>query len=220
MEEIAVWGFRWAPPFAQGLVRDLRVRWGLREAGLPYHSRLVAIQDRLLPEYKQISPFGTVPVLEADGRPLIESGAILYALGRKSAALMPQDEREREETIAWMFAALSTVEPPILELFAIDQIYSAQEWAKQRRSSAVEAVQRRLGELAEALGERAFLSGRFTAADILMTTALRFLRHTDLISSIPPLAAYVARCEERPAFREAVAEQMSEYELNSPAAAS
>ena len=219
MNEVAVWGFRWAPPFAQGLVRDLRVRWALHEAGLPYETMLISVEERTSAVHRKRHPFGMVPVFEANGRQLIESGAIVYAIAKQSPALMPEDEASRDQTLAWMFAALNTVDVPVQNLFDIDVLHRAQTWAQLRRPDAVKAVEVRLGELADALGERDYLLGRFTAADILMVTVLRFLRHTDLIASFPTLAAYVARCEARPAFREALGEQMAEYALNAPAAA-
>jgi glutathione S-transferase len=219
MKHVAVWGFRWAPPFAQGLVRDLRVRWALQEAGLPYEAKLIGVEERTSAAHRQRHPFGMVPVLEADGRPLIESGAIVYAIAKRSAALMPEDEAGREETLAWMFAALNTVDVPVQDLFDIDVLHSAETWARLRRPAVVQAVEVRLGELADALGERDYLLGRFTAADIMMMTVLRFLRHTDLVASRPTLAAYVARCEARQAFCNALREQMAEYAQNTPAAA-
>ena len=219
MNEIAVWGFRWAPSFAQGLVRDLRVRWALHEAGLPYETRLIGVEERISAAHRQRHPFGMVPVFEADGRRLIESGAIVYVIAKQSAALMPEDEAGRDQTLAWMFAALNTIDLPVQALFDIDVLHSAETWAQLRRPDVVRAVEVRLGELAEALGERDYLLGRFTAADILMVTVLRFLRHTDLVASLPTLAAYMARCEARPAFQEALGEQMAEYALNAPAAA-
>jgi glutathione S-transferase len=219
MREIAVWGFSFAPPFAQGLVRDLRVRWALREAGLLYETRLIGIEERTSAAYKQRHPFGMVPVFEADGRQLIESGAIVYAIAKESEALMPKDEAGRDLTLAWMFAALNTVDVPVQALFDIDVLSREEAWAPLARPHAVKNVERRLGELTNALGERNYLLGRFTAADILMVTVLRFIRHTDLVASLPTLAAYVARCEARPAFREALGEQMAEYAPNAPAAA-
>jgi len=160
-----------------------------------------------------------VPAFEADGRQLIESGAIVYAIAKRSAALMPEDEAGREQTLAWMFAALDTVDVPVQDLFDVDVLHRAETWAQLRRPEVVRAVEVRLGQLADALGEREYLLGRFTAADILMVTVLRFIRHTDLVASVPTLAAYVARCEARPAFRDALGEQMAEYSLNVPAAA-
>lgn len=219
MNKIAVWGFRWAPPFAQGLVRDLRVRWALHEAGLPYETRLIGVEERTSAVHRKRHPFGMVPVFEANGRQLIESGAIVYAIAKQSPALMPEDEAGRDETLAWMFAALNTVDVPVQDLFDIDVLHKAETWAQLRRPDVVKAVEVRLGELADALGGRDYLLGRFTGADILMLTVLRFIRHTQLVASVPTLAAYVARCEARPAFREALGEQMAEYALNAPAAA-
>jgi glutathione S-transferase len=219
MDKIAVWGFRWAPSFAQGLVRDLRVRWALHEAGLPYETRLIGVEERTSAAHRERHPFGMVPVFEADGRQLIESGAIVYAVAKRSAALMPEDEAGRDQTLAWMFAALNTVDVPVQDLFDIDVLHSQETWAQLRRPHVVKAVEARLGELAGALGERDYLLGRFTAADILMVTVLRFIRHTDLVEALPTLAAYVSRCEARPAFRDALSEQMAEYALNTPAAA-
>ncbi len=219
MKEIAVWGFSFAPPFAHGLVRDLRVRWALREAGLPYETRLIGVEERTSAAHKQRHPFGMVPVFEADGRQLIESGAIVYAIAKESGALMPADQASRDQTLAWMFAALNTMDVPVQALFDIDVLNREEAWAPLARPHAVRNVERRLGELADALGERDYLLGRFTAADILMVTVLRFIRHTDLVASVPTLAAYVARCEARPAFREALGEQMAEYALNATAAA-
>ncbi len=219
MNKIAVWGFRWAPPFAQGLVRDLRVRWALHEAGLPYETRLIGVEERTSAVHRKRHPFGMVPVFEANGRQLIESGAIVYAIAKQSPALMPEDEAGRDETLAWMFAALNTVDVPVQDLFDIDVLHKTETWAQLRRADVDKAVEVRLGELADALGGRDYLLGRFTAADILMLTVLRFIRHTQLVASVPTLAAYVARCEARPAFREALGEQMAEYALNAPAAA-
>ena len=219
MERIIVWGFRWAPPFAQGLVRDLRVRWALREAGLPYETRLIGTEERTSPAHRQRSPFGKVPVLEADGSRLIESGAIVYAIAKQSPALMPEDEAGRNQTLAWMFAALDTVDVPVQDLFDVDVLHCGETWAQLRRPDVVRAVEVRLRELADTLGERDYPLGRFTAADIMMVSVLRFLRHTDLVASVPTLAAYVGRCEARPTFRDAVGEQIAEYGLNAPVAA-
>jgi glutathione S-transferase len=219
MKDIAVWSFRFAPPFAQGLLRDLRVRWALREAGLAYETRLIGAEERTMAPHRQRHPFGMIPVFEADGRQLIESGAIVYAIARESQALMPEDEAGRDRTLAWMFVALNTLDVPIQALFDIDVLSREEPWAPPARPHAVSNVERRLGELAEALGDRDYLLGRFTAADIMMATVLRFIRHTDLATSIPSLAAYLQRCEAREAFRQALDEQLAEYAVNAPAAA-
>jgi glutathione S-transferase len=217
MNTFAVWGFSWVPPFAQGLVRDLRVRWALEEAGLPYESRWIDIGERNAAAYRGKHPFGLVPALELDGDILIESGAIVHAIAERSEALMPRDRRG--ETLAWMFAALDTVEPPLWNLFTLDQLHGDEAWAKLRRPSAVEEAKTRLAALSGWLGGRDYLLGDFTAADILMATVLRFVRHTDLVAEHPPLHAYLRRCETRPAFQAAARNQADGYLRHAPAAA-
>lgn len=217
MKDIAVWGFAWVPPFAQGLVRDLRVRWALEEAGLPYESRWIDADERTSESYRRKHPFGVVPVIESNGETMIESGAIIYALAEQHEVLMPRDLRT--ETLAWMFAALNTVEPPIWNLFVIDQLQSDQAWTKLRRPGAVDEVNARLAALSAWLESREYLLGRFTAADIMMATVLRFLRHTNLVTEFLALDNYLKRCEARPAFQAAVRNQSEGYVRNTPVAA-
>jgi glutathione S-transferase len=217
MEKIAVWGFRSVPPFAQGLVRDLRVRWALGEAGLAYESRFIGVEERHSDAYRRKHPFGLVPVLESSDGVLIESGAIVHAIAEHCEALMPADRRA--ETLAWMFAALDTVEPPVWTLSVMDLQHRDEEWARLRRPGAVSEVMARLAALSEWLDGREYLLGRFTAADILMTTTLRFVRHTDLVAGFPPLDAYVRRCEMRPAFQAALHDQLADYARNESVAA-
>lgn len=217
MEKIAVWGFRSVPPFAQGLVRDLRVRWALGEAGLAYESRFIGVEERHSDAYRRKHPFGLVPVLESSDGTLIESGAIVHAIAEHCEALMPADRRA--ETLAWMFAALDTVEPPVWALSVMDLQHHGEEWVKLRRPGAVGEVTVRLAALSEWLDGREYLLGRFTAADILMTTTLRFIRHTDLVAGFPRLDAYVRRCEARPAFQAALHDQLADYARNASVAA-
>ncbi|KYF71228.1 glutathione S-transferase family protein [Sorangium cellulosum] len=219
MDKITVTGLPWVPPFAHGLVRDLRVRWALEEAGLAYEVRLADGGERSSHAYRQKQPFGMVPAFEAEGRWLFESGAIVHHIAADSEALMPPDPYGRASTVAWMFAALDTVAPPIQDLFAIDLQHGEEPWAKLRRPGAVDAVKVRLGALSAWLDGRDHLVDRFTAADILMTTVLRFLRHTDLVTELPVLDAYVKRCEARPAFQRALRDQMADYARNAPVAA-
>jgi glutathione S-transferase len=216
MDKITVTGFRWAPPFAQGLVRDLRVRWALEEAGFPYEVRLIDIGDLNSYAYRLKHPFGMVPAFEADGRGLFESGAIVHHIAADSEALMPADRHDRANTVTWMFAALNTVEPPIQNLSVMDLQQSEEQWAKLRRPGAVDAVKVRLGALSAWLDGRDYLIDRFTAADVLMTTVLRLIRHTDLVAEFPVLDAYVKRCEARPAFQKALRDQMADYARNAP----
>lgn len=217
MKKIAVWGFSWVPPFAQGLVRDLRVRWALEEAGLAYESRWIDAAERHAETYRRKHPFGMVPALECEDGTLIESGAIVHAIAAQCEALMPAGLRA--ETLTWMFAALNTVEPPLWNLFVLDQLHGDEAWAKLRRSGALDEAKDRLAVLSDWLGGRDYLLGRFTAADILMATALRFVRHADLLAEFPPLAAYVRRCEARPAFQAALRNQGAGYLQHAPAAA-
>lgn len=217
MKQIAVWGFTHVPPFAHGLVRDLRVRWALQEAGLAYESRWIDPRERNAAAYRRKHPFGMVPVVEADGKTLIESGAIIHAIAEQSEALMPPDLRA--ETLTWTFAALNSVEPPLWNLFVMDRLHHDEPWVKLRRAGAVEEVKARLDALAGWLDDRDYLLGCFTAADILMVTALRFIRHTELLAGFPTLDAYVKRCEARPAFKEALRDQMAGYALHAPVAA-
>ncbi|WP_438010748.1 glutathione S-transferase family protein [Sorangium sp. So ce321] len=219
MDKITVTGFRWVPPFAQGLVRDLRVRWALEEAGLPYEVRLIDLEERSSSAYRQKHPFGMVPTFEADGQGLFESGAIVHHIAADSEALMPADRHGRASTVTWMFAALNTVEPPIQNLSVMDLQQSEEQWAKLRRPGAVEAVKVRLSALSAWLDGRDYLVDRFTAADVLMTTVLRLIRHTDLVAEFPVLDAYVKRCEARPAFQKALREQMADFARSAPVAA-
>jgi glutathione S-transferase len=217
MKDIAVWGFSWVPPFAQGLVRDLRVRWALEEAGLPYESRWIGTDERHSESYRRKQPFGVVPALDSDGGTMIESGAILYSIAEQCEALMPP--QQRIETLAWMFAALNTVEPPLWNLFVLDQLHSGEAWTALRRPGAVDEVKARLAALSAWLEGREYLLGRFTAADILMATVLRFVRHTDLVAEYLPVDSYLKRCEARPAFQAAVRNQEAGYMRNAPVAA-
>jgi len=219
MDKIAVWAFRWAPPFAQGLVRDLRVHWALEEAGHPYESRLIDFDERTGAAYRRRQPFGMVPAFEADGGALFESGAIVHRIAAGCAALMPADAQARAEVVTWMFAAVSTVEPPVQNLLEMDLLHAAEPWVALRRPAVVEAVQARLGALSARLDGRDYLLGRFTAADVLMASVLRFLRHTDLVAGFPLVDAYLKRCEARPAFRKALDDQATDYARNAPLAA-
>jgi glutathione S-transferase len=216
---IKVSAFRWVPPFAQGLVRDLRVRWALEEAGLPYEERLIGPDDQRSADYRRMQPFGQVPVLEDDGLVLFESGAIVLHIAEQSPALLPTDPKLRARARTWAFAALSSIEPHVQNLAEIDLFNADQDWAKARRPAVITRLTTRLGDLAAALGEREYLEGRFTAGDLLMTTVLRILRHTDLLpSQFPVLDAYRARCEARPAFGRALAAQMAPFAAHEPTA--
>jgi glutathione S-transferase len=210
---ITCYAFAAVPPFAQGLVRDLRVRWALEEAALPYRVTLVGFGNGAmsLASYREIQPFGQIPTIEDDDLTLFESGAIVLYVAERSSRLLPRDPAAAAHVKQWMFAALNTIETVIMELAGIDLFYAGERWAEERRPGAVEAVRRRLGELAACLERRDYLVDSFSAADILMTSVLRILRHTDLLEEQSVLAAYKERCESRPAFVKALADQMAVF---------
>ena len=210
---IEITAFKWVPDFAQGVVRDLRVRWALEEAGIDYRVRL--LDQQRPPEYLLEQPFDQVPILRDGGIHIFESGAIVQYIGEKSEALLPRDEHGRFRAIQWSYAALNSVEPAILNLVLIDVFYAGEEWAKLRRPGAEEFAKQKLKRVADWLGGKQWLEGeRFTIGDLMMVTVLRGLRHTDLVASVPSLAAYLGRGEARPAFQRALAAQLSPFKQN------
>ena len=219
MSNICITAFKWVPPFAQGLVRDLRVRWALEEAGLPYSEKLLGPGEQNSPAHRSVQPFGQVPVYEEDGLTLFESGAIVMHIAERSEVLLPKDPAQRSRARTWMFAALNSVEPHVQNLTTIDLFFQNEEWAKQRRPAAEKLAQSRLEALASSLAGRDYLEGSFTAGDLMMASVLRFLRHTSMVADMPVLAAYQARCEARPAFARALAAQLAPFEKNQPKAA-
>jgi glutathione S-transferase len=211
---ITISALAWAPQFAQGQVRDLRVRWALEEAGLPYQTRLLKQGDQDKADYRAMQPFGQIPVLEEDGFVLFESGAVVLYLGERSETLLPKHPQARARAAQWLIAALNSIEPFVMEVVRIDVFYGDQQWARTRRPDAVEFLQRRLAGLSKALGDKPYLDGeRFTAGDLMMTTVLRFLKHTDIVTGDKRLAAYLERCTARPAFRRAFDAQMADFKL-------
>jgi glutathione S-transferase len=206
---ITISAFRWVPPFAQGQVRDLRVRWALDEAGLPYTTRLLEQGDQDKPDYRALQPFGQVPIFDEDGRVLFESGAIVLHIGERSEALLPKEAGGRARATQWLIAALNSIEPHIMNVAVLDLFYRDQEWAKLRRQSATDFARHRLRGLAASLGDKPYLDGeRFTAGDLMMTTVLRII---PALVTDPRLSAYVERCTARPAFRRALDAQMSDF---------
>jgi glutathione S-transferase len=213
---ITLYAFKWVPDFAQGLVRDLRVRWALEEAGIPYATRLLGRDDNETPEYRKLQPWGQVPVIEDDGLVLFESAAIVQYIADRSEALSPRDPSGRAKVAQWLFAAMNSVEPHISNLGNIDLFHADQEWAKARRPSQEAFTRMKLASLARRLDGREWLEDRFTVADLLMVSVLRNLRHTDIVSADPVLGPYVARGEARPAFQRALAAQLATFKENAP----
>jgi glutathione S-transferase len=215
-QAITVSAFRWVPPFAQGLVRDLRVRWALEEAGMSYTAKLISQQDQSSAEYRAWQPFGQVPAFVQDGVEMFESGAIVLHIAEQAEKLMPKDASGRARVQTWLIAALNSIEPAVQQLTEIDLFHNGAEWTKQRRPQVEDRVKLRLGAMAASLGNRQYLAGQFSAADILMVTVLRNLRHTDLIEQFPTIKAYCDRCEARSAFGKALEDQLADFVENSP----
>lgn len=208
---ITVHTFGWVPPFAQGLVRDMRVRWALEEVGLAYNVRSIDADVQQSPDYRALQPFGQAPVYEEDGLNLFESGAIVLHIGEKSEVLLPRDRSGKARAVTWLLCALNTMEIVIQELAEIDLFTPDDDWAKKRRPLAEAMVRKRLAELAAWLGDREYLEDRFTAGDLMMTTVLQILRHTELVENEPVLAAYVKRCTARPACQRAYEAHMAAF---------
>ena len=209
---ITISAFHWVPEFAQGQVRDLRARWALEEAGLPYRTRLLEQGDQDKPDYRALQPFGQVPIFEEDGLVLFETGAIVLHIGERSETLLPKDPAARARATQWLVAALNSIEPFLMNVALIDIFYTNEEWAKLRRPGAVDFARRRLSALSQSLGDKPYLDGdRFTAGDLMMTTVLRVLKHTDIVTSDKRLAAYLDRCMSRPAFKRAFDAQIGDF---------
>jgi glutathione S-transferase len=203
--------YDWVPDFAKGYVRDLRVRWALEEVGQPYEVRYLAQGSQKAPAHRAIQPFGQVPTYEEDGLVLFESGAIVLHVAEKHGGLIPADPQGRARVVEWIIAALNTVEPPISDL-AIATLFEADKpWSRQRLPSVKERIDERLRELSDRLGDREWLDGGFSAADLIMVSVLREAVAEGILESYPNLEAYVARGEARPAFRKALADQMAGF---------
>jgi glutathione S-transferase len=215
---IRITTFGWVPPLVQGLVRDLRVRWALEEAGLAYEEKFIAVGEHNGEAHRALQPFGQVPVYEEDGLTLFETGAIVLHIGERCPTLLPADPTRRARTRTWMFAALNSVEPHVQNLTTLDLFFPNEEWARVRRPAAEKLAQSRLDGVAASLVGRDYLEREFTAGDLMMVTVLRFLRHTSMVSDNPVLAAYQARCEGRPAFQRALEAQLAPFARYAPAA--
>jgi len=213
--EIEITAFRWVPEFAQGVVRDLRARWALEEAGLDYRVRLLD-QERP-PEYLKEQPFDQVPCFSDGKVKIFETGAIVQYIREQTEALLPRDPQGRFRAIQWTYAALNSVEPALVNLLLIDIFFTNEEWAKQRRPGAEDFAKLKLRRVSDWLGDNSWLEGdRFTIGDLIMITTLRFLRHTDLVAQFPNLAAYLKRGEARPAFQQALSDQLATYREHEP----
>lgn len=207
--------FKTSPDRGRGLARDMRVRWALEEVGQPYDVRLLTFAEMKQPAHLARHPFGQIPTYEEDGLVLFESGAIVFHIAERCAGLLPADADARARAVAWMFAALGTVEPPIVERSMAAILERDKPWYEARLPMLDQAVRTRLGQLADHLGDADWLDGAFSAADILMVHALRRLGSSGLLDDYPNLAAYIARAEARPAYQRAFAAQLAVFEAAS-----
>jgi glutathione S-transferase len=201
--------FESSPDRGRGLARDMRVRWALEEVGQPYDVRLLSFAAMKEPAHLALHPFGQIPTYEEDGLALFETGAIVFHIAERHAGLLPEDSNARARAIMWMFAALSTVEPPIVDRDVVKYAERDKSWRDERMAMVNDRIRVRLSELSARLGDADWLDGAFSAADILMVHVLRRLEGSGLLDENPNLAAYIARAEARPAYKRAFAAQLA-----------
>jgi glutathione S-transferase len=210
---IELTAFRWVPPFAQGYVRDLRLRWALEEAGLPYTVTLVGLEDRESETYRRWQPFGQVPAYRDETVEMFESGAIVLRIAARSEALAPRDEAGQARVATWVFAAMNSIEPFVLGLNRVLDL----EGADAARAAFGAVLDERLAALSAWLEGKDHLEGRFSAGDLMMTTVLRELVDSGVLARFPVLDAYRRRGEGRPAFARALEAQMRVFREHAPA---
>ncbi|MBX3479771.1 MAG: glutathione S-transferase family protein [Caulobacter sp.] len=206
--------FERSPDRGRGLARDMRVRWALEEVGQPYEVRLLSFEAMKQPAHLALHPFGQIPTWQEGDLALFESGAIVLHIARRHAGLLPDDADARARAVAWMFAALGTVEPPIVERSMALMLERDQPWFEARLPGLDERVRIRLDQLSRRLGEADWLDGDFSAGDLMMVTVLQRLGGSGLLETCPNLEAYVSRAEARPAYRRAFADQLAVFEAS------
>jgi glutathione S-transferase len=212
---VTITAFERSPDGGKGLARDTRVRWALEEVGQPYEVRLVSFRAMKEPAHIALHPFAQIPTYEEGDLGLFETGAIVFHIAERHAGLLPDDVNARARAIAWMFAALSTVEPPILEFANARLLVSDKPWSAQRMPLVEDRVRHRLGQLSIRLGDADWLDGAFSAGDLMMVSVLLRLRASGLLDEFPNLSAFVARGEARPAYQRAFDAQLA---VNKPPA--
>jgi glutathione S-transferase len=203
--------FERSPDRGKGLARDMRVRWALEEAGEPYEVRLVSFKAMKQPAHLALHPFGQIPTYEEDDLALFESGAIVFHIAERQGGLLPNDANARARAVTWMFAALSTMEPPIVEREMAMILERKEAWYEQRLRGLEKSVRNRLGELSVRLGDADWLDGAFSAGDLLMVTVLLRLKGSGMLEEYPNLSTYVARGEARPAYKRAFDAQLAVF---------
>jgi glutathione S-transferase len=203
--------FERSPDRGQGQARDMRVRWALEEVGQAYDVRLVSFDEMKEPAHRALHPFAQIPTYEEGDLALFESGAIVFHIAERHAGLLPEDANARARAITWMFAALNTMEPPIVDRETATLLERDETWHEQRLPILENRIRKRLGELSDRLGDADWLDGAFTAGDLVMIGVLRRLDRSGLLDEHPNLAAYVARGEARPAFKRAFDAQLAVF---------
>ncbi len=207
---ITITAFERSPDGGMGLARDTRVRWALEEVGQPYGVRPVSFRAMKEPAHLRLHPFGKIPTYEEGDLVLFETGAIILHIAERHQGLLPRDPNPRARAIAWMFAALNTVEPPILELANAKLLERDKSWSKERMPMVADRVRVPLGQLSARLGDAEWLEGAFSAGDLMMVHVLQRLKPSGILDEFPTLAAYVARAEARPAYQRAFAAQLAQ----------
>ncbi|MDW9852002.1 glutathione S-transferase family protein [Sinorhizobium meliloti] len=208
---ITITAFERSPDGGQGMARDMRVRWALEEVGQPYGVRLLSFKAMKEPAHLALHPFGQIPTYEEGDLALFESGAIVFHIAERHAGLLPDDANARARAITWMFAALNTVEPPIVDREVAEYLEGDETWYEQRLPFIDERIRKRLGELSGRLGNADWLDGAFSAGDLLTVTVLRRLEGSGIVEEYPNLAAYVARGKARPAYKRAFDAQLAVF---------
>ena len=208
---ITITAFERSPDGGKGLARDMRVRWALEEVGQPYKVRLVSFRAMKEPAHRALHPFGLIPTYEEGDLVLFETGAIVFHIAEQYAGLLPDDANARARAITWMFAALNTVEPPILERETSRLLERDKTWYAERLPLIDRRVRDRLDQLSSRLGDADWLDGAFSAGDLMMVSVLLRLKSSGMLDEYPNLAAYIARGEARPAYQRAFAAQLAVY---------
>ena len=206
---ITITAFEHSPDGGQGLARDTRVRWALEEVGQPYEVRLVSLRAMKEPAHLAVHPFGQIPTYEEGDLALFETGAIVLHIAEHHAGLLPKDAKDRARAISWMFAAVNTVEPPILELANAKLLERGKPWSTERQPLVEDRVRGRMQQLSRRMGDAGWLEGAFSAGDLMMVSVLLRLRSSGILDEFPNLAGYVARGEARPAYKRAFEAQLA-----------
>ncbi|KQY62969.1 glutathione S-transferase [Ensifer sp. Root142] len=212
---ITITAFERSPDRGRGMARDMRVRWALEEVGQPYDVRLVSFKTMKEPAHLALHPFGQIPTYEEGDLALFESGAIVFHIAERRSGLLPHDANARARAITWMFAALNTMEPPIVDREIARYLEGDETWYEQRMSAVEGRIRKRLSELSGRLGNADWLDGEFSAGDLLMVTVLRRLAGSGILDEYPNLAAYITRGEARPAYQRAFDAQLAVFTATS-----